>query len=407
MGGLIVARYAIIRMEKFKISDVQGIQKHNQRQGKSKSNLDIDYERSDLNYDLLNDQNLQYEREIKAKIAERVKRKPRANSVVLSEFLVTASPEYMKILSAEEQKRYFEQSLDFIRDRYGEQNTLYAVVHHDEANPHMHVGVIPITEDNRLSAKDIYNRTELRELQKEFPAEMQRQGFEVERGQEGSKEKHLHPNEYKEKKDLEKEVQLLEKNIEGKKKEFLVLSKNLPDKKVKLKTQRKEIKTEVKPRLIGKPDIIEKETGNYVFTPKHIEKIEEMLHAAVTIKKDYERLQKTDLVQKNKTLHETIDKYDEALQFARGRNLDLEKENKALVLENSNLKGRISDLKAEIHLVYKSAREFVKEHTKGLKAFRSVFKSLVDKVKEKTTGSEFERLHKREQARERDRGLER
>ena len=55
-----MARYAIIRMEKFKISDVQGIQKHNQRQGKSKSNLDIDYERSDLNYDLLNDQNLQY-----------------------------------------------------------------------------------------------------------------------------------------------------------------------------------------------------------------------------------------------------------------------------------------------------------------------------------------------------------
>ena len=105
-----MAQYAIIRMEKFQISDVQGIQKHNQRQGKSKSksNLDIDYERSHLNYDLLNDQNLQYERTIKAEIGERVKRKPRANSVVLSEFLVTASPEYMKSLSAEEQKRYFD-----------------------------------------------------------------------------------------------------------------------------------------------------------------------------------------------------------------------------------------------------------------------------------------------------------
>ncbi|WP_237657285.1 plasmid recombination protein, partial [Bacillus thuringiensis] len=29
-------------MQKFQISDVQGIQKHNQRQGKSKSNLDIE-----------------------------------------------------------------------------------------------------------------------------------------------------------------------------------------------------------------------------------------------------------------------------------------------------------------------------------------------------------------------------
>lgn len=194
-----MANYAIIRMEKFKISDVQGIQKHNQRQGKSKSNLDIDYERSHLNVDLLNEQNLQYERLIKDEISERVKRKPRANSVVLSEFLVTASPDYMQSFSEEEQKRYFERSLDFIKERYGEQNTLYAVIHQDEANPHMHVGVLPITEDGRLSAKDIYNRTELQQLQKEFPAEMQRQGFEVARGEEGSKEKHLHPNEYKEK----------------------------------------------------------------------------------------------------------------------------------------------------------------------------------------------------------------
>ena len=94
-----------------------------------------------------------------------MKRKPRANSVVLSEFLVTASPEYMNSLSAEEQKKYFEKSLEFIQERYGQKNTLYAVVHQDEATPHMHVGVIPITEDNRLSAKDIFNKQELRELQ--------------------------------------------------------------------------------------------------------------------------------------------------------------------------------------------------------------------------------------------------
>ena len=62
-----MAQFAIIRMEKFQISDVQGIQKHNQRQGKSKSNLDIDYEKTHQNYDLLNDQNLKYERKLKQK----------------------------------------------------------------------------------------------------------------------------------------------------------------------------------------------------------------------------------------------------------------------------------------------------------------------------------------------------
>ncbi|WP_434780990.1 plasmid recombination protein [Bacillus subtilis] len=27
----------------------------------------------------------------------------------------------------------------------------------DEATPHMHVGIVPITEDGRLSAKDFFN----------------------------------------------------------------------------------------------------------------------------------------------------------------------------------------------------------------------------------------------------------
>lgn len=208
-----MANYGIIRMQKFKIADAQGIQKHNQRQGKSKSNPDIDYEKSDQNYDLLNNENLKYETEIKERISERVKRKPRANSVVLSEFMVTASPEFMNSLSEDEQKKYFEQSLGFIRERYGNENTLYAVVHNDEKTPHMHVGVIPITEDDRLSAKDIFTKVELQKLQNDFPEFMKQKGFEVERGK-SSDRKHLSPQEYKEKQDLEKEVQQIQKQKE-------------------------------------------------------------------------------------------------------------------------------------------------------------------------------------------------
>ncbi|MEJ9187930.1 MobV family relaxase, partial [Bacillus cereus] len=201
-------KFAIIHMQKFQISDVQGIQKHNQRQGKSKSNLDIDYSKSEQNYDLLNQQKIRYESTIKQEISERVKRKPRANSVVLSEFVVTASPDYMHSLSLEEQKRYFESSLDFIQKRYGKQNTLYAMVHMDEATPHMHIGVMPITEDNRLSAKDMFTRKELISLQQDFPLEMREKGFDVDRG-EGSEKKHLSPQAFKEKQDLEVEVEQL------------------------------------------------------------------------------------------------------------------------------------------------------------------------------------------------------
>lgn len=401
-----MANYAIIRVAKFKITDVQGIQKHNQRQGTSKSNVDIDYERSHLNTDLMNNKNLRYERVIKSEISERVERKPRANSVVLSEFLVTASPDYMKALSLLEQQRYFEKSLDFIKERYGEENTLYAVVHRDEANPHMHVGVVPITEDGRLSAKDIFNRKELQALQKDFPAELQRQGFEVERGQEGSKEKHLHPNEYKAKKDLEREVKDLEKNVEelqqtiaDKKEESLVFSARLPAENSTLKTKVKEIKTEVTPRLFGKPHIVERETENFVLTPKNIEKLESVMTAAVTIKKEYERLQTTDLVKDNQGLREVVDiLLDDHNELAEVKDA-LVSQNQKLQRQNRNLKTQVKNLKQEIVKIYDSTKEFVKEHALSPRKFKEAFRNLVDKVKEKTADlypenemSEFESI---------------
>lgn len=401
-----MAQFAIIRMQKFQVSDVQGIQKHNQRQGISKSNIDIDYEKSHKNYDILNDQNLKYESEIKEKIAEQVKRKPRANSVVLSEFLVTASPEYMNSLSAEEQKKYFEKSLEFIQDRYGQKNTLYAVVHKDEATPHMHVGVIPITEDNRLSAKDIFNRQELRELQEKFPEHLQENKFEVVRGERGSEKKHLSSQEYKEKQDLEREKQSLEEDIFAKKKELIDVSEVLPTRNINIKT-RPEIKTEVKQKFLGDAEIIKKETGNFVLTPKQLKKTTVYVNAALSVKRDYDRLLTTDLVRENKDLTVALDEIHDSFDFAQERISNLEKENRDLVSENRDLKGRISDLKVELGLVYQSAKEFLRERTDNVRAFRRVFGELVDKVKEKTTGSEFERLHKRDLRKERDRGLER
>jgi len=412
-----MAQFAIIRMQKFQVSDVQGIQKHNQRQGTSKSNPDIDYSKTEQNYDLLNDQNLKYESEIKEKIAEQVKRKPRANSVVLSEFMVTASPEYMNALSAEEQKTYFEKSLEFIQERYGQKNTLYAVIHHDEATPHMHVGVIPITEDNRLSAKDIFNKQELRELQEEFPKHLQKHDFEIVRGEKGSEKKHLSSQEYKEKQDLEKEIQLLDKEIEGKKKEFIDLSEALPQEKLDVKV-RKEIKSEVKQKLFGDAEVTKKETGNYVLTPKQLKELTGYVNAALAVTKDYERLQSTDLVKENKALEASNDSLHSLLMNSRDNYTKLSEENQILVSSNKDLKARVADLTLEIKTTYQSVKEFVKEHTKSVWDFRSVFKDFADKVMGKTSDvrekgqleprtSEFEKIHKKEVRRERDNELSR
>ena len=424
-------KFAIIHMQKFQISDVQGIQKHNQRQGKSKSNLDIDYSKSEQNYDLLNHQKIRYESTIKQKISERVKRKPRANSVVLSEFVVTASPDYMHLLSSEEQKHYFESSLEFIQKRYGKQNTLYAMVHMDEASPHMHIGVMPITEDNRLSAKDMFTRKELISLQQDFPMEMREKGFDVERG-EGSERKHLAPQAFKEKQDLQIEIEqlsnvkkhletkavethnqlqqntnyvekqnetlqkiqqqygILEKKIKEKKQEFDTFRKQVPDKPFSIAYLREETKTEVTTKLFGKPQIVEKKTGNVVITREQWRDMTEKVNAAVIVKKDYERLQKTDLVKENKQLHEAVDEICDSLQDSQKRNLKLQKENKQLTTEMSSLKAHIRDLQTNIKVLYQQTKKIFKEQ---FKAFRGLIKNELDM---KGVDNQFEREHIRE-----------
>src|SRR5699024_9027570 len=62
-----------------------------------------------------------------------------------------------------------------------------------------------------------------------------------------------------------------------------------------------------------------------------------------------------------------------------------------LLEENKSIKSKISDLKRDVSLIYESTKEFLKERTDGLKAFKNVFKGFVDKVKDKT--AQFQEKH--------------
>src|SRR5699024_8915304 len=62
-----------------------------------------------------------------------------------------------------------------------------------------------------------------------------------------------------------------------------------------------------------------------------------------------------------------------------------------LIEENKSLKSKISDLKRDVSLIYESTKEFLKERTDGLKAFKNVFKGFVDKIKDKT--AQFQEKH--------------
>lgn len=109
-------------------------------------------------------------------------------AVVMTSTLITSDGEFFKKLRLEEQKEFFKQSYEYLKDRYGEKNIVSATIHMDETNPHMHLCSVPLTEKGRLSAKILFDRKGLLTLQKELPSYLKSKSFDIQKGE--SSEKH-------------------------------------------------------------------------------------------------------------------------------------------------------------------------------------------------------------------------
>ena len=56
-------------------------------------------------------------------------------------------------------EEYFSDAVLFFQEKYGKENVLYSMCHVNESNPHIHVGILPITSDGRLSASSHVNES--------------------------------------------------------------------------------------------------------------------------------------------------------------------------------------------------------------------------------------------------------
>jgi len=118
-------------------------------------------------YHIIKPQN-SYRAEIESRI-EKVGCKVRRDSIKLIDTLVTANPEFFKERSVKDMKRFFELATEFLTSEVGQQNIISAVVHLGEQIPHLHFCFVPLTQDGRLSAKEIIgNRQKLIEWQDKF-----------------------------------------------------------------------------------------------------------------------------------------------------------------------------------------------------------------------------------------------
>ena len=194
------AQYAILRFAKYKGPEIGHIEAHNERtKEKYASNPDVDTSRSHMNFHLVTPER-KYRAEAEKQIAEAGCR-TRSDSVRVVEALVTASPEFFKGKKRSEVKAYFTEALEFIQKYQSKDTIISAVVHMDEKTPHMHLCFVPLTEDKRLSAKEIVgNKKKLTWWQDEFWKHMVKKYPDLERGESASEtgRTHIPPRLFKE-----------------------------------------------------------------------------------------------------------------------------------------------------------------------------------------------------------------
>ena len=278
-----------------------------------------------------------------------------------------------------------------------------AVIHNDEASPHMHLNFVPVASgykrglekqvsfDRAITQQDpTLDKTrpfdDWREKEVKILEEMLKERG-IERKLVGSNN-YKDVNEYKEKKDLEKEILSLENQLFEKKNELLEMNERLPG-EIKIKAER-EKKIEVINKGFLKKEKVEKPTGNWIVGTKELKRVQGMINAGYSVKKDYDRLQRTDLVRENKELQGKVDSLADGLVEAINKNTDLEDENRKLRKEISSLKAHIGDLKENIKVLYHNTKKVLGEH---FKAFRGLVKNELDM---NGVDNQFEREHKKE-----------
>ena len=172
----------ILRFSKQKGNPATKIEAHHERTKEEyKSNPDIDTSKSHNNIHLIEPQ-MRYKAEVDKRIKESGCR-VRKDSTRFVDTLITASPEFFWNMTHEKMVEYFHRAVDFIKSKIRPDMIFSAVIHLDEKTPHLHLCFVPLTEDNRLTAKEILgNRAKLSKWQDEFHEYMAKFYPDIERG---------------------------------------------------------------------------------------------------------------------------------------------------------------------------------------------------------------------------------
>ena len=127
--------YAILRTQKLKSKqEVRRSLKHSFR---AQETPNADPDRTPENTHIGAEDTLDALQKIDARLPDKI----RKNGVLVIEYLITASPEDMQGKTRAQQDAYFSDAHQWLQDRHGAENVVYAGIHRDETTPHMYAYV--------------------------------------------------------------------------------------------------------------------------------------------------------------------------------------------------------------------------------------------------------------------------
>ncbi len=185
--------YAIIINTNYKMKNLPGIYRHNERKNTNYSNKDIDKTKSKENYSIKSPSTTYTKLFKQIKELYNLKGQIKSVSNVACEYIITSDKDFFDNIGEEETKRFFKSAYSFVCNykNLGEQYILSAKVHMDEKTPHMHLVFIPVihTKDkngndiDKISCSEFWKgRDSYKYLQNNFHKYMNVCGFNLDRG---------------------------------------------------------------------------------------------------------------------------------------------------------------------------------------------------------------------------------
>lgn len=186
------------------------------------SNQDIDPSRSHLNMLLRIPENSLYA-DVKSRVEQATGRVTAASNWLSETIVYPPDDVFARYRESEddaELRRYFQDVLDWHDQEFGRENVRAGVAHMDETTPHIHIDLVPMTVDGRLSSKEIFARKNLNRHHTELAAYLQERGWNIQRGQstKGKSVRSKSVKEYKRwaeatKDEMAKEIAMLEEQL--------------------------------------------------------------------------------------------------------------------------------------------------------------------------------------------------